>query len=559
MAAKNKNKPIVPPSTAQNLSFIDKQSDLIFWILTAITAITALSIFNLRVDEGGDDSTYICRAMDLVAEGKYPTYQGPLYPIFLGIFVAIFGANLLILKLTSFLLILASQFIFYRTLRGNLNIRLALAVVALMSINSWYLAFASLTYSEALYIVVMYLFFSALMKYETATKPNFKGEIFASLPSGLLVVAAFLIRTIGGALGLVGVIYFCIKRQFRKAGILVLNILVFSLIWIGIRAAIWGEVKSDNQQLTSLMQKHPYQVDQGQETISGYFGRFVDNSTIYISKHLMRIAGFKDPNNRETNNAVTVIIYALFAFGTFVAFRRNRFVFFMAVTSAIMLGLTFVVLQALWEQYRLIIPYVPMSYIVILYGIYHLLKHFVGNHAHILSLILVLFSGALSLAQTSDKVDLKVLINNMKGDRLYGYTPDWYNYLNMCQKINEIVPDSAYVACRKPNMARIYADGRKFYGIYNFYTEDADELIDQLRERGVTHIIVGSLRRDPQNPGQGVINTIHRYMNFVIKKYPQTFRRVAQCGDANSEPAWLFSIDYQHVDNIRQSASETEK
>lgn len=559
MAAKKKNTPVAPPTTAQNLSFIDKHSDLIFWILTAITAISALAIFNLRVDEGGDDSTYICRAMDLISEGKYPTYQGPLYPIFLAIFVAIFGSNLLILKLTSFALIIASQIIFYRTLRGNLNIRLTLAVVSLMSVNSWYLAFASLTYSEALYIVVMYLFFSTIMKFETASKPSFKDDFIAALPSGALIVAAFLIRTIGGALGLVGVIYLCIKRQFRKAGILIISILLISLVWLGIRAAIWGEIKTDNQQLTSLMQKHPYQVDEGQETISGYFGRFFDNSTIYVSKHLMRIAGFKSADNRETNNAVTVIIYALFAFGTYVAFRRNRFVFFMATTSAIMLGITFVVLQALWEQYRLIIPYVPMAYVVILYGIYHLLKHFVGNHAHILSLILVLFSGALTLAQTGEKSNLKVLSNNIRGDLLYGYTPDWYNYLSMCQNINRYVPDTAYVACRKPNMARIYAKGRKFYGIYNFYTEDADELIDQLRERDVTHIIVGSLRRDPQNPGQGVINTIHRYMNFVIKKYPKTFIRVAQIGDNNNEPSWLFSIDYQHVDNIRQTSNSSQE
>ena len=121
--------------------------DIYFWAIMVVTLVFGLLLFNLRIDEGGDDSTYICRAMDVVSSGTYPTFQGPLYPWFLAIFVAICGPNLLVLKFTSLVCVLAGHYVFYRLARKKMNNEHLLSVLGLMSINSLYLFFASQTYA----------------------------------------------------------------------------------------------------------------------------------------------------------------------------------------------------------------------------------------------------------------------------------------------------------------------------------------------------------------------------------------------------------------------------
>lgn len=555
--SKAKNANLVANENPDILGFFEAHANLVAGIILFVTFIMGLCLFNMRVDEGGDDSTYITRAMDLVSNGTYPTYQGPLYPIFLGAFIRLFGAHLLLLKATSFVLILLSQYLFYRVLRHNINIRIVFAVMFLMGINSWYLFFGSMTYSEAFYIVLQYLLFGFLLRYDGASCKSKAQTALHSLPVAALVVASFLVRTVGFGFGIASVIYLCLRRQFLKAAMLVGAMAAVLFLWLGVRTAVWGEVKSDNRQIESLMQVHPYQVEDGQETISGYFGRVVDNSNLYVSKHLMRILGFRKADDRTTSPLITILVYALFAFGTYKAWRRNRAVFLLAVTSIVMLGITFVVLQALWDQVRLIIPYVPIALIVLFYGLFQFFKLFAGKKAHLISMVVVILCSMLTFAQSFGKMDSDVLKHNLSGDVLYGYTPDWYNYLSVCAVVYDQLPADAYVACRKPNMACIYSGGHKFYGIYNFTSEDADELVDNLREHNVTHMIVASLRRDPLVPRGEVINTIHRYMHFIVKKYPQAFHLCGSCGGENNEPTYLFEVDYNYIDSMR-SMSEME-
>ena len=71
--------------------FFDSKGNLFFWISMFFTLLFSFLLFNFRVSEAGDDSAYIFRAYALVKEFKFPSFQGPLYPMFLSIFVWIFG------------------------------------------------------------------------------------------------------------------------------------------------------------------------------------------------------------------------------------------------------------------------------------------------------------------------------------------------------------------------------------------------------------------------------------------------------------------------------------
>ena len=552
---KNKN-----TQTDSVANFFSLHAHAIAVALTTLTFVVGLLLFNVRVDEGGDDSTYITRAIDFVRSGTYPTYQGPLYPIFLSIFVAIFGSNVVILKFTSLLLITFAQYIFFRMLRGRVGYRAIFAVMGLMSINSVVLFFGSMTYSEALFIVVQYLFFAAILRCADVEANNKKAELLSVVPSAVLVIVAYLIRTIGFGLGIVGIAFLCLQRKFSRAAMLIGAMILTLVLWTGIRYAVWGDVKSDNRQIESLMQVHPYQVEDGQETIGGYIGRVVDNSNLYISKHLMRIIGLHKADDRSINGSVTILFYLIFAFGAYRAWRKGNVALkLLALSSVVMLGITFVVLQALWDQVRLIVPYVAPALLIVLFGLMEILRIIINSKAHIVMSCLLGICGILTLSQTISKIDLQTLRRNLSGDMLYGYTPDWYNYLSVCKEVYNQLPSDAYVACRKPNMARIYAGGRKFFGIYNFNTEDADELVANLKEHNVTHIIVANLRRDPLVPNGQVINTIHRSMKFIIDKYPDAFELCGRCGDDDNEPSYLFSVNYDYIEAMRTLHATSEE
>lgn len=521
-------------------------NDIYFGVILAVTLVFGLLLFNLRIDEGGDDSTYICRAMDVVASGTYPTFQGPLYPWFLAIFVAFCGPNLLVLKLTSLVCVLCGHSVFYKVTRKKINPKLLLAVLGLMSFNSLYLFFASQTYSESLYALVQYIFMGFLLRMEDKDleKITIKSVLSVVLPVAICIVCGYLIRTVGVFWLVAAIVYLCLRKRYRSAIVLFCTTIVTLGLWMGVKTAVWGESKGQSQ-IAQLTQKHPYEVEQGQETIGGYFERFGVNSEKYLSKHLMRIAGFKEYNDRELSVFGTILIYLVFFYGAYKAYvRKNKIVLLCAIMAATMMGVTFFALQALWDQYRLIIPYIIVSYVVLLYAIYQLFLLLGEKAAKIGVGAVIVISALLSFGQTKQKIDLMQLKTNLSGNMLYGYTPDWYNYLGMCQAVATELPEDAFVACRKPNMARIYAGGKKFHGIYNFQSEDPDELFNALKERGVTHIILASLRRDPLYPGQGVINTIHRYMHFIVQKYPEAFYQIASMGEENQEPAYLFVVNY---------------
>lgn len=526
---------------------VDSRSDILAAALVALTAVMALLLFNARMSEGGDDSSYICRALDFLADGKYPDYQGPLYPLFLAPFIALGGGVSVVgLKFTSYALVVAGQAAMWLALRHCVSRRLLLSVMLLMACNLWFVQFGSLTYSEPLFIVLEWLFAWGALRLEGASSR--RGVALFGLLVGAVVVLASLVRTAGLGLGVAGVVFLLLRRRWAGALSVVASVAVVFGLWMALRSAVWGPVKADDRQLQSLLQVDPYDPADGMETPRGFALRFAGNSKLYVSKHYVKMLGLRDPASRSTSAPATVLLYGLFGWGAWVALRRNRGVLLIAVTAATMLGLTFFSLQTLWDQYRLILPYVAMMHIVVLYAVADIVRRLARRHRMKIMACVVGVVSALLFSRAVGEADLLTLRKNLTTDQLAGYTPDWRHYLSLCRAVGEQMPgDDAYVACRKPNMARIYAGGKKFYGIYTIPSSDPDELVARLRDRGVTHIVVGSLRRDPAQAGLGVINTIHRYLGFILQKYPAFLEQVAVAGDERDEPAALYKLHYENA------------
>lgn len=545
----------------ESQSFIDRHADAIAYSIIGLTALMALLLFSVRMSEGGDDSAYICKAADFADNLKYPNFQGPLYPIFLSIFVTLAGGiSLIPLKLTSFVLIIAAQLLTWLSLRKETSKALLLGVLTLMAVNMWFVQFGSLTYSEPLFLVITWGFAWSMLKLDsTIGEQEWRSAIIWGAVAGLIVILAYLTRTVGFGLGLSGLIFLVVRKGWRQMATFAAGMVVFFGLWSGIKSVAWPNLKPDNHQLETLLQVHPYDASQGRETIKGFFGRFVGNSDLYISKHYVKMFGLRDKDSRDTNRGVTVALYALFLWGAYASWKkRQRAVMLVAILTAVMLGMTFFSLQTLWDQYRLILPFVAMMHIVILYAIADLVRRVAGGKTRMVMGVILALTCGLSFVNEAKAVDMKTLRKNISGDPLYGFTPDWYHYLTLCREIGRQMPgDDTYVASRKPDMARIYSGGKRFYGIFTIPSEDPDTLVDNLRKNGVTHIMAGSLRRDPAQAGQGIINTIHRYVYFITQKYPNFVEEIGVIGDMKDEPAALYKIHYENA--VPTKAAEQEQ
>ena len=82
-------------------AWFDKHNKKVFYLMLVVSTLFSYILFDAKVSDGGDDSSYIERAWSLLYEHKFPYFQGPGYPIFLSIIVNFFGLNVIALKIFS--------------------------------------------------------------------------------------------------------------------------------------------------------------------------------------------------------------------------------------------------------------------------------------------------------------------------------------------------------------------------------------------------------------------------------------------------------------------------
>lgn len=215
-----------------------------------------------------------------------------------------------------------------------------------------------------------------------------------------------------------------------------------------------------------------------------------------------------------------------------------------------MVSLTYLVLQTRWDQPRLIMVYVPLLVMSVLYGFYSWFSTtgFSGRIAYTAIVILIAGSSFLSTVKKS-VANYPVLKKNFQGDIYYGYTPDWENFLRLSEWCSDSLPRGSYVASRKAPMSFVYGKGMPFYPVYTVPAIDSvtnlsnpDTVLAMFRENMVTHVLLGSLRRNPKKPDGYIINTLHRMLQPVATKYPEKIKLVKQIGE--TEPAYLYEINY---------------
>ena len=520
--------------------FFDSKGNLFFWISMFFTLLFSFLLFNFRVSEAGDDSAYIFRAFEFVKEFKFPSFQGPLYPIFLSIFIWIFGLNVTLLKSLSLISIIFHLYFFYKAFKGRVSGFLLIYVMIIISFNSYILYYASQTFNEAFFMllqsIMFYYFFKFIINKERVDLKNY-------IILGLLIFLIGTTKTIGYSIILAVLVYLVFDRKWKGIAITLVSFFGFYFILKLIKTHVFGvgSVQFESQ-LNTLLRINPYDASEGLETFSGFLKRFLDNSKLYLSKHLFNFLGLKS-NIKATSLFLTIIVYIIFFVSVFFSFKKNKYLFFTGLYLLIICGTTFFMLQTRWDQDRLILVYLPLILLFLLSGIYYLGKINSLKFIKVLLpiLFIVIFFTNLNVTTKKVKANDEYLMQTLAGNEFYGMTPDWINYIKMSQWAAKNVPDSVMIACRKPSISFVYAK-RKFRGIYRITTEDPDKLLQELKDNNVKYVIMGSLRKHPKQKTQYTINTVKRYLYYIQQKYPEKIKRVQTIG--MDEPAHLFEIKY---------------
>ena len=143
--------------------------------------------------------------------------------------------------------------------------------------------------------------------------------------------------------------------------------------------------------------------------------------------------------------------------------------------------------------------------------------------------------------------NLPIVKKNLSGNIYYGYTPDWQNFLKCSQWCSDSLPANTLVASRKAPMSFVYGKGKKFFPIYSVIVKDSltqqsnpDSALAFFAAKGVTHIMVGSLRINPKQNTGDVINTVHNIVQPIFQKYPDKLKLVHTEG--LSEQSYIFEI-----------------
>lgn len=528
-------------------SWFEKHDKKVFYGLLFLSTLFSFILFDAKVSDGGDDSSYIERAWSLLHEDKFPYFQGPGYPIFLSLIVKLFGLNVIALKMFSVVCHFGFVWFTYKAFVKRIPYTVLFALISFISFNHFIQYYASQTFTETFFLFVQSLCFYIVFKIIDGIKTNqslvddIKQNYFKWITFGLLFVLLAISKSVA-VVAIVGVaIYFLLNKNYKQFVYALVAFFVIRMIYQFVATSIYGT--NDTDQLELMLRKELYKPANGHEDFSGMIDRFFNNFNTYMSLHIYRIMNLR----RDAYELVSIvpqfayITAVLIGVFTFLSYKKNKFIFFSSIYFIVLCGGIFFGVQSNNMQDRLIVIVVPLIFLLFFYGIYELIK----KHS-LFQMIFMLFAGGMLLytikISVVDKSKITAFKKNLSGDIYYGYTPDWENFLKMSKYCSDSLPDSSVVLSRKPAMSFLYGDGKKFQGQFITTSMDADTVLMGWKKLNVQYVILANLRMNPKKNNGRMINTIHRMIGPVYNKYPKKVRLVKSIGA--KEKCELYEIMY---------------
>lgn len=546
-----------PQSTYEKFeNWAAKNDKKIYYGLTILCLFLSFITFNARISEAHDDALYLEGGWRYVNEfpDYFYTQNAPLYPMLLGLLIKLAGFKLMLFKLFSVTFTVAGFMLFYKALKGRVPAIVFIPVAVFQAANHLIIYYASMTFTEAFYFFLQGLFFLYAVKIIDAVNKDgvqLKPQLKLWLMFGLTM---FLISTCKSSAIVVVpavLLFFALEKNWKAAGFSLGSYLVFKVLYEVLVRSIWKAQNQFSGQGKILLQKDPYNKALGDEDAAGFIQRFIDNCNLGLSKRFYQLLGWRDENNVEVYGFLTVLTIVIIAVGFWqIAKSKNKIMVLFALFTGAQIILSYFILQARWDQARITLICMPILLILMLYAFYAFTNKpgSMGQMVYIGLVILMLGSVGISSFKRGFK-NLPIVQKNLKGDKYFGYTPDWQNFLKASEWCADSLSKESLVASRKAPMSFVYGKGKKFFPIYSVIKKDSlteqsnpDSALAFFREKKVTHVILASLRLDPNNAGAGFINTVHNIFGPISQKYPEKLRLVHTEGAF--EQAFIYEIKY---------------
>lgn len=554
---KVQSSPIKNPKTSYEKfeNWAARNDQRIFYTLLVACLFLSFISFNARISEAHDDALYLEGGWRYVNEfpNYFYTQNAPLYPLFLGLLIKVLGFKLILFKLFSVLFNTLGFVLFYKALKGRIPAIVFIPVVVFQACNHLIIYYASMTFTEAFYFFLQGLFFYyAIMVIERLGKEglNVKSQLKTWILFGLSI---FLISTAKSS-AIVAIpavlLFFALEKNWKAMGLALGSYLVFKIPYELVVKLVWNAQNQFKGQSKILLQKDPYDKSLGDEDFSGFIQRFIENCNLSFSKRFYQLLGWREEGGTEVYGLITIITIALALFGFWKLYKsQNKNMLLITLFTGAQLVLSFIILQTKWDQPRITLVCMPVLLILMFYAIYSItLKPGVGQTIYMALAFLVIGSVALSSVKRGFK-NLPIVQKNLKGDKYFGYTQDWQNFLKCSEWCADNLNETTLVASRKAPMSFVYGKGKKFFPIYSVVHRDTatrqsnpDSALAFLQKNKVTHVMLGSLRANPNDPAMGIINTVHHIMIPIMNKYPQKLKLVHTEG--YNEQTELYEIVY---------------
>lgn len=501
--------------------FLGKYDLVYFWVLFGVTLLVSILLYDPRVSPGGDDSGYILSAHDFFRQHKFPSFQAPLYPIALSFIDLIFGMSLSAFKIFSMCCILGFVALTFVAYRRRIPPLLLFITLLLTSVNSHVLYFASQTYSEAFYMLMQSLLPLVFFRFFTDSESKtlaIGSRIRKNLLLAIVLVGIVMARNIGYAALLSVVGWFLCYRRWLDTGRAVVYFAVCMVAIQFLKSLLWKNTGlHGSEQVSSFLLKDLYHPEYGQETISGFFKRFWDNSNQYLSRFFVAMLGFRNAISPEgvyvpVKPAITISVYLLGLTGIIFSYRNNKALFFTSLFAGITIVVTFFIIHTFWNQERMIITAFPLLIMVLFGALYYLLSLEQFRHFQWLILLPVFFVFFCSLSETSQAAKKAQKLTN----EYSGLTSDWRNYLMASAWAGKNLPDSALVACRQPAISAVHAKGKRFHRIGKVNSSNFQAFMDRWSS-GENYMAVE--RNSLPNDAYALLNPHYVAMTVVGSNY----------------------------------------
>jgi hypothetical protein len=546
-------------ATVEN--WLNKNEKKYFFILLGISAFLSFISFNARISEAHDDALYLEGGWRFVHE--FPKYfytqNAPLYPMFLAILVKIVGFKLIFFKCFSVIFNLCGLALTFKAFIRRIPAVVFIPVLFFQASNHLIHYYASMTFTEAFYFFLQGFFFYSAVKIFDLIKTNgvqFKQQLKPWLLFGLSMFLMTACKSAAIVVVPALVVYFFFEKNWKAMGASVGAFLIFKVLYELFVRVMWGAQNQFKDQSKILLQKDPYNKSLGNEDLSGFIQRFIDNSNLYIGKRFYQLLGWRDElfvtqkTTTDEYGFVTLISMILLIAGLwFLIKQKNKPMIFFVLFTYAQATLSFIILAARWDQARIILVCMPVMLIAALYVIYHFTNApGIGQMVYSMLAVLIICSVFASAFKRGYK-NLPIVQKNLKGDRFYGYTPDWVNFLKCSEWCADSLNKESFVASRKAPMSFVYGKGKKFFPIYSVVKKDSltdqsqpDSALAYFQANKVTHVMLPTLRLDPNDPSHGFINTVHNILAPIVQKYPDKLKLIHTEG--SFEECAVYEIKY---------------